>query len=99
MAEHPTVSRACVHCVQDVGGLCPQVKPPGFSQFYPSLPHWLAQRRQKRETLGEELRLLYVALTRAVHSLYLIIAPSKKNEKKIPYTFAGVLGSPPNHDM
>jgi ATP-dependent helicase/nuclease subunit A len=52
-------------------GLCPQVKPPGLSQFYPSLPHWLAQRRQKRETCGEELRLLYVALTRAADRLIL----------------------------
>ena len=52
-------------------GLCPQVKPPGLSQFYPSLPHWLAQRRQKRETCGEELRLLYVALTRARDQLIL----------------------------
>ena len=52
-------------------GLCPQVKPPGLSQFYPSLPHWLAQRRQKRETFGEELRLLYVALTRAADRLIL----------------------------
>jgi ATP-dependent helicase/nuclease subunit A len=52
-------------------GLCPQVKPPGLSQFYPSLPHWLAQRRQQRETCGEELRLLYVALTRAAGRLIL----------------------------
>ncbi len=52
-------------------GLCPQVKPPGLSQFYPSLSHWLAQRRQKRETCGEELRLLYVALTRAADRLIL----------------------------
>jgi len=52
-------------------GLCPQVKPPGLSQFYPSLPHWLAQRRQKREICGEELRLLYVALTRAADRLIL----------------------------
>ena len=52
-------------------GLCPQIKPPGLSQFYPSLPHWLAQRRQRRETCGEELRLLYVALTRAADRLIL----------------------------
>lgn len=53
-------------------GLCPQVKPPQSNQFYPSLPHWMAQRRQKRETLGEELRLLYVAVTRAVERLVLV---------------------------
>ncbi|MCL4179107.1 MAG: UvrD-helicase domain-containing protein [Verrucomicrobia bacterium] len=52
-------------------GLCPQVRPPNLGGRYPSLPYWLAQRRQKRETLGEELRLLYVALTRACDLLLL----------------------------
>ena len=52
-------------------GLCPQIKAPGQGTRYPSLPYWLAQRRQRRETLGEELRLLYVALTRARDTLIL----------------------------
>jgi ATP-dependent helicase/nuclease subunit A len=52
-------------------GLCPKVKPPVSGRRYPSLPHWLAQRRQKRELRGEELRLLYVALTRARENLIL----------------------------
>jgi ATP-dependent helicase/nuclease subunit A len=52
-------------------GLCPRVKPPHASQLYPSLPYWLAKRRQQRESLGEELRLLYVALTRARDKLIL----------------------------
>ena len=56
-------------------GLCPKVKPPHTGRRYPSLPHWLAQRhRQKREMRGEELRLLYVALTRARE--YLILTSS-----------------------
>src|SRR5262249_4552729 len=38
---------------------------------YPSLAHWLARRRQFRESLAEELRLLYVALTRARDTLIL----------------------------
>src|SRR5258708_36879890 len=46
-------------------GLCPQIKPPHASKHYPSLPYWLARRRQPREMLGEELRLLYVAMTLA----------------------------------
>ena len=46
-------------------GLCPRIKPPHTGQRYPSLPYWLARQRQKQETLGEELRLLYVAMTRA----------------------------------
>jgi len=52
-------------------GLCPRVKPPQSGRHYPSLTHWLAQRRQKRELRGEELRLLYVALTRARDTLLL----------------------------
>ena len=52
-------------------GLCPCVKPPFTERRYPSLPHWLAQRRLRRETLGEEMRLLYVAMTRACDRLIL----------------------------
>jgi ATP-dependent helicase/nuclease subunit A len=52
-------------------GLCPQIKPPRTGRRYPSLPYWLAHRRQKQEALGEELRLLYVALTRARDTLIL----------------------------
>jgi ATP-dependent exoDNAse (exonuclease V) beta subunit len=52
-------------------GLCPQVRPPEVGGRYPSLPYWLAQRRQRRETLGEEMRLLYVACTRACDLLLL----------------------------
>jgi ATP-dependent helicase/nuclease subunit A len=46
-------------------GLCPQIMPPRSGGHYPSLPLWLARKRQHHETLGEELRLLYVATTRA----------------------------------
>jgi ATP-dependent helicase/nuclease subunit A len=52
-------------------GLCPRVQPPQTGARYPSLPHWLAQRRQRRELRGEELRLLYVAMTRARDTLIL----------------------------
>jgi ATP-dependent helicase/nuclease subunit A len=62
-------------------GLCPRVKPPRHrvSGRYPSLPHWLAQRHERRELLGEELRLLYVAMTRARDML---ILSSSVTEKK-----------------
>ncbi len=53
-------------------GLCPMVAPPGRERRYASLPHWLARRRGRRELLGEELRLLYVALTRARDTLLLV---------------------------
>ena len=52
-------------------GPCPRVRAPDAFQTWPSLPYWLARRRQKREMLGEEMRLLYVALTRAEHRLIL----------------------------
>ncbi|MBN2506313.1 MAG: UvrD-helicase domain-containing protein [Verrucomicrobia bacterium] len=57
--------------LDDLYGLCPQVQPPDAGQYYPSLPHWLAQHRQRAEALGEELRVLYVALTRAQDTLLL----------------------------
>ncbi|MEI9863281.1 MAG: 3'-5' exonuclease [Limisphaerales bacterium] len=52
-------------------GLCPRVKPPQTERRYSSLPHWLARRHQHREQAGEELRLLYVAMTRARDTLIL----------------------------
>ncbi|HTV76047.1 MAG TPA: 3'-5' exonuclease, partial [Candidatus Baltobacteraceae bacterium] len=59
-------------------GLCPKVKPPTSGRHYPSLPHWLAQRHQRREQAGEELRLLYVAMTRARDNLILTGGISQK---------------------
>jgi ATP-dependent helicase/nuclease subunit A len=60
-------------------GLCPRVRPAGASQSWPSLPFWLARRRQKREMIGEEMRLLYVALTRAKDRLILAGTASHKS--------------------
>ena len=45
----------------------------------------------EERVVEESLCLLYVALTRAVYSLHMVIAPSRANEKTVPYTFAGVL--------
>jgi len=52
-------------------GLCPRIQPPHTGRRYPSLPYWLARSHQRREQWGEELRLLYVALTRARDTLIL----------------------------
>jgi ATP-dependent helicase/nuclease subunit A len=60
-------------------GLCPSVRPPGAAESWPSLPCWLARRRQKREMLGEEMRLLYVALTRAAQRLILAGTASSRS--------------------
>jgi ATP-dependent helicase/nuclease subunit A len=64
-------------------GLCPRIQPPRTGGRYPSLPHWLAQRRQCRELRGEELRLLYVAMTRARDTLILsgTVTEKKWDEK------------------
>ncbi|MEC1524039.1 helicase-exonuclease AddAB subunit AddA [Neobacillus niacini] len=49
---------------------------------YPSLPQIAFKRRKKMEMLAEEMRVLYVALTRAKEKLYLI-GTMKDTEKKI----------------
>jgi ATP-dependent helicase/nuclease subunit A len=59
-------------------GLCSRVKPPSSGGRYPSLAYWLAQKNQRRELRGEELRLLYVALTRARDTLILSGSVSEK---------------------
>ncbi len=58
--------------LDEVHGLCPRIKSPASPRKYPGLTHWLAARRQNRELLGEELRLLYVAMTRARDRLLLV---------------------------
>jgi ATP-dependent helicase/nuclease subunit A len=63
-------------------GLCAQVKPPGCGASYPSLPWWLAKRQQRRALIGEELRLLYVAMTRARDTLLLFGTASRKTAQE-----------------
>ncbi|MDN4073769.1 helicase-exonuclease AddAB subunit AddA [Fictibacillus terranigra] len=45
---------------------------PRFRVAYPTLPQLAIQRRKKMELLAEEMRVLYVALTRAKEKLYLL---------------------------
>jgi ATP-dependent helicase/nuclease subunit A len=59
-------------------GLCPRIKPPHAGQRYPSLTHWLYTRRERNELLGEEVRLLYVAMTRARDTLLLVGTATRK---------------------
>jgi ATP-dependent helicase/nuclease subunit A len=75
-------------------GLCPQVKPPHTGKRYPSLPYWLASRRQLREVLGEELRLLYVAMTRARDWLLLSASISKAKFKRWSVPPVGLTAAP-----
>jgi ATP-dependent helicase/nuclease subunit A len=74
-------------------GLCPKVKPPQTGRRYPSLPHWLAQRHQRREQAGEELRLLYVAMTRARDNLILTGSVTEKKWETL-WTETGAVTSP-----
>jgi ATP-dependent helicase/nuclease subunit A len=59
-------------------GLCPKIFPPDAEQNYPGLTHHLARRTAKHELRGEELRLLYVALTRARDCLILTGTTNRK---------------------
>ncbi|MBP9901682.1 MAG: UvrD-helicase domain-containing protein [Verrucomicrobia bacterium] len=59
-------------------GLCPKITPPESEQSYPGLTHWLARRHERRELRGEELRLGYVALTRARDHLILVGTTKRK---------------------
>ncbi|MBM3875510.1 MAG: hypothetical protein FJ386_02175 [Verrucomicrobia bacterium] len=52
-------------------GVCPKVTPPHTEGRYPSTAWWLANACAEREGFGEELRLLYVAFTRARDRLVL----------------------------
>ncbi len=63
-------------------GPCPKVSPPRSEEQYPSLTWWLANRRAKIETLGEELRLLYVAMTRARDTLILTAYDKSKTAEE-----------------
>ncbi len=77
-------------------GLCPQVKPLLNGRYYRSLPHWLAGQRQRREALGEELRLLYVALTRARDTLLLV---GTITENKLLGWSSSMAGPPGEHEI
>jgi ATP-dependent helicase/nuclease subunit A len=66
--------------LDEESGLCPKVFPPNTRSKYPSLAHWSAAQRERRALLGEELRLLYVAMTRARDNLLLVGTATRKDE-------------------
>lgn len=61
-------------------GLCPKIFPPGTRSKYPSIAQWSAAQRERRALLGEEMRLLYVAMTRARDRLLLVGTATKRDE-------------------
>lgn len=82
--------------IDDALGVCPPVVPPGRQRGYHSLPRWIAGVRQRREFLGEQIRLLYVACTRAAERLLLIgntteTAMERWAATPVPLTPRGIL--------
>ena len=78
--EEPTgrVKRVCIYRNKDIQKLLP----PRLRRPF---------EKTKVRNLNEDLCMLYVAMTRAVHDLHMIIAPSKPNEQSMPKSFAGLL--------
>ncbi len=56
--------------------------PPRFQEMF---------QDHERRVVEESLCLLYVSMTRAIHALHLVVAPSPENEQSLRSTFAGVL--------
>ena len=59
-------------------------------QFFPPALQKLFEDDMCLE-VSESLCVLYVAMTRAVHALHMIIAPARPNERTMPKSFAGLL--------
>lgn len=63
-------------------GFGPKYVDPNLRISYPSLPYYAIRRTMKMELLAEEMRILYVALTRPKEKLYLL-GTSSRLEKKL----------------
>ncbi len=71
------VDLVCRYCDDNVRQLLPE----RLQRLFDAATH---------QAVSESLCLLYVALTRAIHALHLIVAPNEK-EKNLPKTYAGLL--------
>ncbi len=78
--QRPTspIERICRHASQHVCALLPAE----YQEIFEIWP---------REAVNESLCLLYVAMTRAVHALHMIVPPTSPSEKTFPQTLTGVL--------
>lgn len=70
----------CRYANRDVQKLLPQ----RFQQLFVEA---------ERQDVHESLCMLYVAMTRAVHALHMIVPAAKSNEASLPKTWAGLLRS------
>ena len=76
---------------EDIRCVCRYVSKPLRPLLSDSFNRMFAEHT--RLEVEESLCVLYVALTRAIHSLEIIVGPSRSNEKTLPATSAGVLRS------
>lgn len=72
------VDRLCRRCNKDVR----QMMPESWQKLFQDADD---------QDVAESLCVLYVAVTRAVHALHMIVAPSANNEKSLHKTFGGLL--------
>ncbi|HEX5447207.1 MAG TPA: UvrD-helicase domain-containing protein, partial [Pirellulales bacterium] len=72
------IDRVCRYAKEELRQLLPPAMQAAFAQY-------------SEQQIRESLCVLYVAMTRAVHALHLIIAPSRSNEKQVPKQFSGIL--------
>lgn len=80
--DEPTgpIMRVCRYAGQPVRGLLPRE----LQQMFDT---------NDAERVNESLCVLYVALTRAVHEMHMVLSPSRENERSLPATHAGLLRS------
>ncbi len=72
------IDRVCRRCNKEIQQLLPE--------------SWQRLFRQADDRdVAESLCVLYVAVTRAVHALQMIVAPSAENERSLHKTFGGLL--------
>jgi len=72
------IDRVCRQCNSAVQQLLPE----SWQRLF---------READEQDVSESLCVLYVAITRAVHALHMIVAPSADNEKSLHKTFGGLL--------
>jgi ATP-dependent helicase/nuclease subunit A len=65
--------------LDETHGICVKAQPKDKS--YPTLPLWICRREERMKSLAEEMRVLYVALTRAENLLLLFGSASGKQVK------------------
>lgn len=80
--SRPAPAKPATRALRYVSGKLWPFLPAGFRAMF---------EEQERRMVEESLCVLYVALTRAVHALEVVIAPSSERERNVPSTFAGVL--------